>query len=51
MSDTTSMPDQTEELRPMELLDCGQATKETKGFPFLLLSELTPPPHDRALII
>jgi hypothetical protein len=38
--------------KPVEkvaLLDCGQASKETKGFPFLFLWELAPPPFDRLL--
>ena len=39
--------------KPVEnvvLLDCGQASKETKGFPFLFVWELAPPPFDRLLL-
>lgn len=35
---------------PVALLDCGQASKVTKGVPFLILWELCPPPSDTALI-
>ena len=33
------------------LLDCGQASKVTKGLPFLIVFELGLPPYDRALIL
>jgi hypothetical protein len=39
--------------KPVEkipLLDCGQASKVTKGLPFLILFEVSMPPFDRALI-
>jgi hypothetical protein len=32
------------------LLDCGQASKVTKGVPFLILWEMCPPPSDTALV-
>lgn len=32
------------------LLDCGQASKVTRGFPFLLFFENSFPPFDRLLI-
>jgi hypothetical protein len=35
----------------IELLDCGQASKVTKGFSLFLLWELGAPPYDRALIL
>ena len=31
------------------LLDCGQASKVTRGFPFLLMFEIGWPPFDRLL--
>ena len=42
--------EQAAKTQPVELLDCGQASKMTKGFPFLLLFEITSPPFDRQLI-
>ena len=39
--------------KPVEkipLLDCGQASKVTKGLPFLVLFEFATPPFDRALM-
>jgi hypothetical protein len=35
----------------VELLDCGQASRMTKGFPLYLLFELSLPPFDRQLLI
>ena len=35
---------------PVALLDCGQASKVTKGLPFLILWELCTPPCDTALL-
>lgn len=34
---------------PVALLDCGQASKVTKGMPFLVLWELCVPPFDTTL--
>jgi hypothetical protein len=34
---------------PVALLDCGQASKVTKGMPFLFLWELCVPPFDTTL--
>jgi len=34
---------------PVALLDCGQASKVTKGMPFLILWEFCPPPTDSAM--
>ena len=39
-----------EAVAPIALLDCGQASKVTKGLPFLLMFEYSTPPFDRALI-
>jgi hypothetical protein len=33
---------------PVALLDCGQASKVTKGLPFLILWEYCSPPADTA---
>ena len=44
---------ETEQLKrpePAALVDCGQASKVTKGVPFLIMWELTPPPYDTTLI-
>jgi len=35
---------------PVALLDCGQASKVTKGVPFLVMWELCPPPADTTLV-
>ena len=35
----------------IELLDCGQASKVTKGFPLYLLFEVSLPPFDRQLLL
>ena len=43
--------EQVAKTRKVELLDCGQASKETKGFIWFLLFELSVPPFDRQLII
>ncbi len=46
---TTGMPEaQTHEI---ELLDCGQASQMTKGFPLYLLFEVSLPPFDRQLLM
>jgi hypothetical protein len=34
---------------PVALLDCGQASKVTKGMPFLILWEFCPPPTDTVM--
>jgi hypothetical protein len=36
-------------VEPVALLDCGQASKVTKGIPFLIFYEIALPPYDRAL--
>jgi hypothetical protein len=35
---------------PVALLDCGQASKVTKGYMWLILFEVSVPPFDRALM-
>lgn len=37
-------------VEPIVLLDCGKASKVTRGFPFLLLFEFGFAPFDRLLI-
>jgi hypothetical protein len=44
-------PDPKPQPQKVELLDCGQASKMTKGFLFFLVSEMTTPPFDRQLIM
>jgi len=39
-----------ETLAPIALMDCGQASKETKGLPYLFLYEFSTPPFDRAIL-
>lgn len=41
---------ETKPVEPAVLVDCGQASKVTKGVPFLIFFELASPPFDRALI-
>jgi hypothetical protein len=38
-----------ESAEPVVLLDCGQASKVTKGVPYLVLYEVGWPPFDRLL--
>ena len=38
-------------LEPIELLDCGQASKVTKGLPLLWYYEFSPPPCDSTFFI
>jgi hypothetical protein len=41
---------ETKPVEPIALVDCGQASKVTKGVPYLLFYELASPPYDRALV-
>ena len=48
----SNVKSESEQGKPVEkvvLLDCGQASKETKGLPLVLLWEAAPPPWDRLL--
>ena len=38
-------------IEPIALLDCGKASEQTKGLPFLFLWEFAPSPFDRTLLI
>jgi hypothetical protein len=40
---------QTKPVEPIALLDCGQASRVTKGFPFFYFLEYGTPPYDRLL--
>lgn len=51
MSNVKTESVQGKRVEPVALLDCGQATKVTKGLPFLLLWEFSPPPWDTALLL
>jgi hypothetical protein len=50
MNDVKTESLQGKPVEPMALLDCGQASKVTKGVPYLVIWELAPAPWDRALI-
>lgn len=53
MSNVKATPEQgtrVETLSPVELLDCGQASKVTKGVPYLVFYEGGTPPFDTVLI-
>lgn len=53
MSNVKSASDldtKVETTAPIALLDCGQASKETKGTPYQVWYEMGPPPFDTALL-
>lgn len=50
MNDAKRVSVQGAPVESTALMDCGQASKVTKGIPFSLYYELAPPPFDRALI-
>jgi hypothetical protein len=43
-------PDPKPQPQKVELLDCGQASKMTKGYPLFLLFEMSSPPFDRLVL-
>lgn len=49
MNNVKSENEQEKRPEPVALLDCGQASKVTKGVPFLIMWELCPPPYDTTL--
>jgi hypothetical protein len=51
VSNINTTAEQSAKTQRVELLDCGQASKMTKGFAFFLLFEVSWPPYDRQLII
>jgi hypothetical protein len=50
VSHDTPRAEQNAKSPTVELIDCGQASKETRGFAFFLLFELGTPPFDRQLL-
>jgi hypothetical protein len=42
--------EQGKRTEPVVLLDCGQASKVTKGMPYMVLWELCTPPFDTTLL-
>jgi hypothetical protein len=50
VSDVKTETVQGKPVEPIALLDCGQASKVTKGVPFMILYEVASPPFDRALL-
>lgn len=51
VSEINTPSEQSAEQQQIELLDCGQASKMTKGFLFFILFESTIPPFDRMLMM
>ena len=51
MSNLNTTPEQSAKTQNVELLDCGQASKMTKGFLFFVFFEGSLPPFDRQLIV
>ena len=49
MNNVKTENEQEKSPEPVALLDCGQASKVTKGVPFLVFWELCPPPNDTTL--
>jgi hypothetical protein len=49
VSDVKTETVQGKPVEPIALLDCGQASKVTKGMPYFIMFELSSPPFDRAL--
>jgi hypothetical protein len=51
VSNVNTTAEQSAKTQKVELLDCGQASKMTKGFLFFFLFEGSVPPFDRQLIM
>jgi hypothetical protein len=49
VNNVKTVNEQSKRPEPVALLDCGQASKVTKGMPFLVLWELCVPPFDTTL--
>jgi hypothetical protein len=51
VSNDTNQPEQELKVEPqsIELLDCGQASKKTQGFPLVIVYEGGHPPFDKLL--
>ena len=50
MNNVKTESEQVKRPEPAALMDCGQASKVTKGVPFLIMWEFTPPPFDTTLL-
>jgi hypothetical protein len=50
VSNVKTNSEQGARVETVQLLDCGQASKVTKGFPFFLFPEGGWPPLDRLLL-
>jgi len=51
VSEINTPPEESAKSGEVELLDCGQASKMTRGFLFFILFEGTVPPFDRMLMM
>jgi hypothetical protein len=51
VSNINTTAEQSAKTQEVELLDCGQASKTTRGFAFFWLFEMSIPPFDRQLIM
>lgn len=51
MNNVKTVNEQGKRPEPVALLDCGQASKVTKGMIFLVLWELGAPPFDSSLLL
>lgn len=49
MNELTKQSEQETELNEIELVDCGEASKVTKGSPFHWIPEVGVPPWDKVL--
>ena len=49
MNNVKTESEQVKRPEPLALLDCGQASKVTKGLPLLFLWEFAPPPCDTTI--
>ena len=51
MNNVKTESEQLKRPEPVALVDCGQASKVTKGLALLWFFELSPPPFDTTLIM
>ena len=51
MNNVKTESEQLKRPEPVALVDCGQASKVTKGLPLLFFWEFAPPPCDTTLVI
>ena len=50
MNNVKTENEQGSQPEPVALVDCGQASKVTRGVPFLIMWEFCPPPFDTTLV-